>query len=1010
MSRGIINVIDNILWPPERRDQIQFKTAYDALEDAQFSRLRQLADRSDYFRSELRSMHHQTWFLPNDQAFASLGANAQFLFEQSLMNNTNDINDFIKSHIVPIVLYPSVMDASKQLSTLNRGKWVTFRKLTQTDQTFQIDVISNRQVARILSSRTEDIKIYGNGVVYPIPTFLSGIARSAADELARSYQYFMALVQQSGDTELVNLLQGNTAGLGNTGPNALNPENLLTITVLIPQQISVQQLGNSQDLSMNLRRHILRFPVYTDQLSTMSNPFSQQQSFMVPQQPFIPPGYPAPQFQRAASSSNKKQPQRHRRRRRQLNMPSNINFQQQQNFPIQQQQPQTFPGQQQQQNLPIQQQQTFSRQQQKQMLPVEQQTFPMQQQQQNFPRQQQQQNFPIQQQQTLPNQQQTFPMQQPQQNLPIQQQQQTFPRQQQQQNLPIQQQPMLPVQQQQQNLGIQQQQTFSRQQQMLPTEQQTFSMQQPQQNLPIQQQQQTFPRQQQQQNLPIQQQPMLPVQQQQQNLGIQQQQTLSRQQQMLPTEQQTFSMQQPQQNLPIQQQQQTFPRQQQQQNLPIQQQQMLPTQQQQMMPTQQLLPTQKQQMSSKQQMLPEQPMFPNQQFLPDQQQQMLPSQPLFPNQQLLPNQQQLNPALNPNYYQMPLYPTSTVFQDGQIYPTMDPQFSIQAQISSGPNGNVVTLVGRPENSLPFTAAILNTESNIPIKNGVMHVIRGILSGMVIPLDTVLSTMQGASSFTQLLQQTGVLDQLKQSGRPYTLFIPTNAALQSIGVTTNTNQIRQFVLRHVCADVLLDPMANILRRSGGYYSRGQMPRAQQRQQPQPQQQQRRTRRKRQDWADTWRNGTMTVGRQPMKASDLGPGYFQPQEQVYGGYPAAPSPFGSYNQLYNPAYVMSGYANPNSEYYPYSNGSNAGAEHFYYQSVGVPFGKPMSDAAWNSTFGAFYNPQMNVVPMTGGSGSDPSYYTGTGGFYSGSSYVAGPQSCMAMTGERITVQPLAGTQLA
>lgn len=37
MSRGIINVIDSILWLPERRDQMQYKTAYDVLEDAQFS-------------------------------------------------------------------------------------------------------------------------------------------------------------------------------------------------------------------------------------------------------------------------------------------------------------------------------------------------------------------------------------------------------------------------------------------------------------------------------------------------------------------------------------------------------------------------------------------------------------------------------------------------------------------------------------------------------------------------------------------------------------------------------------------------------------------------------------------------------------------------------------------------------------------------------------------------------------------------------------------------------------
>jgi hypothetical protein len=38
------------------------------------------------------------------------------------------------------------------------------------------------------TSSPEDIKFYGNGVVYPITTILSGVARSAADELARSYQ------------------------------------------------------------------------------------------------------------------------------------------------------------------------------------------------------------------------------------------------------------------------------------------------------------------------------------------------------------------------------------------------------------------------------------------------------------------------------------------------------------------------------------------------------------------------------------------------------------------------------------------------------------------------------------------------------------------------------------------------------------------------------------------------------------------------------------------------------
>jgi hypothetical protein len=38
-------------------------------------------------------MHHQTWFLPNDQVFASIGSSLSFLLEQSYMNNTNDINE-----------------------------------------------------------------------------------------------------------------------------------------------------------------------------------------------------------------------------------------------------------------------------------------------------------------------------------------------------------------------------------------------------------------------------------------------------------------------------------------------------------------------------------------------------------------------------------------------------------------------------------------------------------------------------------------------------------------------------------------------------------------------------------------------------------------------------------------------------------------------------------------------------------------------------------------------------
>ncbi len=60
-----------------------------------FRRLRLLASRSEYFRSELTSLTHQTWFLPNDQAFSSIGSGLSFLFEQSNVDNTNDINDVI---------------------------------------------------------------------------------------------------------------------------------------------------------------------------------------------------------------------------------------------------------------------------------------------------------------------------------------------------------------------------------------------------------------------------------------------------------------------------------------------------------------------------------------------------------------------------------------------------------------------------------------------------------------------------------------------------------------------------------------------------------------------------------------------------------------------------------------------------------------------------------------------------------------------------------------------------
>ena len=203
-----------------------------------------------------------------------------------------------------------------------------------------------------------------------------------------------------------------------------------------------------------------------------------------------------------------------------------------------------------------------------------------------------------------------------------------------------------------------------------------------------------------------------------------------------------------------------------------------------------------------------------------------------------------------------------------------------------------------------------------------------------------------------------------------------------------------MLRHVCADVLLDPMANVIRGSDGYFNRNQMTPQTQQQQQSPPISQGRPRRKRQGWGDTWNNVSVSVSGQIIRAPDLGPGYFQPQQQVYGGYPAAPSPFSFYNQLYNPAYVMSGYANPNSQYYPGYNGTYWGPDGFNYQGLGVP----------GQTMSTFYSPQITVLPIPGA--MNP--YINPGGPSGGSNYVVGPQSCMAMTGERITVQSMPGTQ--
>jgi hypothetical protein len=144
----------------------------------------------------------------------------------------------------------------------------------------------------------------------------------------------------------------------------------------------------------------------------------------------------------------------------------------------------------------------------------------------------------------------------------------------------------------------------------------------------------------------------------------------------------------------------------------------------------------------------------------------------------------------------------------------------------------------------------------------------------------------------------------------------------------------------------------------------------------------------------------TNRQGLAPPDLGPNYFQPQQQVYGGYPAAPSPFSSNNQLFNPGYVMSGYVSPNSEYFPGYNGTYLGGQNFNYNNLGVP-NRQIPNPSWNlTTNGPPFNPQINTGAQN--------FYQNTGGYLNELTYTRGPQSCIAMTGERITVRSLPGLQ--
>ena len=44
---------------------------------------------------------------------------------------------FVRAHVIPLVIFPSAMDSTKQVTTLSPNKWLTFRKVSQLEQSFQ---------------------------------------------------------------------------------------------------------------------------------------------------------------------------------------------------------------------------------------------------------------------------------------------------------------------------------------------------------------------------------------------------------------------------------------------------------------------------------------------------------------------------------------------------------------------------------------------------------------------------------------------------------------------------------------------------------------------------------------------------------------------------------------------------------------------------------------------------------------------------------------------------------
>jgi hypothetical protein len=151
----------------------------------------------------------------------------------------------------------------------------------------------------------------------------------------------------------------------------------------------------------------------------------------------------------------------------------------------------------------------------------------------------------------------------------------------------------------------------------------------------------------------------------------------------------------------------------------------------------------------------------------------------------------------------------SVFINGQTYRTMRPQHQLIANVLTDPSmvSNIVSLSFAQNPSIRTRI----TSGNNRVMNGVIHVVDKALTTLstmdIASLLDKVSTINNPGSpafnqFVDILRNTGVLNDLRQQGRRFTLFIPTNEALARYQDILNSNDFerkRRLIYRHMCLD-------------------------------------------------------------------------------------------------------------------------------------------------------------------------------------------------------------------